>query len=138
MQRISFRDKIAYPGTGPAGNYPSAFPANPFNPNAGEPRKYEGISTDTPQCPQCKVNLLIDDKSDVGSCSNCNSRFSKIQYDSAYSARGMNPGLFNTDGSNTNNPGNDGAGPNYHASDSIYGGNSVWSNPAASNNQSNN
>jgi len=148
MKKISFRDVQADPAVtkrpweagGTGSTYPSAFPANPFNPNAGAPQDYSGItsgSDEAPQCPQCKVMLLVDTKKDVGSCPNCNSRFSKIQYDSSYSQRAMNPGLFNLDGSNTNNPGNDGAGPNYHKSDSIYGGGSVWSNPAASNSNPN-
>jgi len=148
MKRISFRDVKAdvavtqrpWEAGGEGSTYPSAFPENPFNPNTGGPGDYSGITSgwdEAPQCPQCKVNLLVDDKKDIGKCPNCNSRFSKMQYDSAYSERAMHPGLFNLDGSNTNNPGADGAGPNYHASDSIYGGNSVWSNPAASNRPSN-
>ena len=120
--RVSFRDVKAYPGAGADSDYPSAFPVNPFNPNAGEPRRFEGISTDAPQCPQCKVNLLIDDKKNVASCPNCNSRFSKIQYDSAYSKKATNPGLFSLDGgSNVDMDG----GAQYHAGDSSpYGGGS--------------
>ena len=110
MKKISFRDVVAYPGQGPASNFPSAYPANPFNPNAGEPRRFQGTSTDAPQCPDCYVMLLIDDKDNVGTCPNCNSRFSKVQYDAAYSKRATNPGLFNLDGGNSNSD----SGPDYH------------------------
>lgn len=124
MNRISQRDnqKYSWKNQGPAVNYPASYPANPFNPNAGEPRKYEGISTEAPKCPTCKIYLIIDQKDDVGLCPNCNSRFSKAQYDAAYSRRGMNPGLFNLDGSNTNTDN----GPNYHKDNPGSANSGTW------------
>jgi hypothetical protein len=123
MKKISFRDVKAYPGSAPASDYPSAFPANPFNPNAGEPRRFEGISTDAPQCPQCKVNLLLDNNKNIGSCPNCNSIFSKMQYDSAYSKKATNPGLYSLDGgSNVDMDG----GAQYHAGDKTPYGGASW------------
>lgn len=123
MIRISFRDiKKAYPGQGEASTYPSAFPVDVFNPNNGKPQDYSGITSgiDEPQCPDCKVNLFVDKDKNVASCPNCNSRFSKAQYDSAYSKRATNPGLFSLDGgSNTDSDG----GTSYHAGDpSPYNG----------------
>ncbi len=128
MKRISFRDgRKAYPGQGEASTYPSAFPANPFNPNAGKPQDYSGITSgldEAPKCPECKTQLLIDDKKDIGTCPQCNSRFSKVQYDAAYSKRATNPGLYSMDGgSNVDMDG----GANYHSADpSPYDSSGSW------------
>jgi len=110
MIKLSFRDVKGYIGQSP--HVPSGGPytSTPDAPwNSQEMNAYKGVPQGTYFCPECpghKVNLIINDDSQTGTCGKCQGRFSllQVQEGNDFTSRALprGTGLLNTDqGSNS-------------------------------------